>query len=966
MSGVPRWGSDTPLVGRREELAALTDAVARADGGRPSGILLAGEAGVGKSRLLHALDQHAAEGGALMLTGYCVDLGHGLPYLPFRDAIGALATDGEYAELIARIPAIAPLVSTELAAEEVDSSAVYGGVLRLLDVLSADRTVVLVLEDLHWADESSRNLLHFLLSRLRRQRLVVIGSYRLDDVYRTHPLRRLLAELVRLPDVERLDLPRLSDPELRTLLKALEHDGAAPPRGVLDKIVHQADGNAFYAEELFAARIDDADPASVPTGLSDLLLTRIERLNQAAQRVVRSASVAGRSVPYSLLRATLTLSDDDLDDALRDVASHHVMHSDDGEVYTFRHALLQEAAYADLLPGERVRLHAAYAELLAAADPSPRTAADRAHHLYESNNLAASLRASLEAAEFARRSGAPAQRLTHLENVLELWGSLPAADVPEGVTEGEVLRRAGAAAFQAGQLPRAVSLGEAAIEASTDDAAKVRAQVELAKTLMALDRDGEAHTLTAAALTLAPPDSESRLWALATHARAVVLTLRVGDDGLMDYTEADQTIGEALELARRLGRSDVEADVIVTMMSATQDDRQSDDGAAQLEHALELARSAGRVDVEQRVVFNLAIGRYEAGRLDAALHWSEVGRALALRSGAESSPYALSVRGIEILSLYHRGRWDEALQRVAEAPKGIADDARMAGSYVAIARGERDVADWIASRLPADGRTGGHFMGWLHGGSAMIEHSAWRGDAEAAYDWYTRTAAASMTDFHREPGARLAALALWAIADDGADRWRAIADDLVQVARSALDYNLDRWRVDGPESLAWMAMAEAEYSRIAGGDEIALFEAAYDAFGYGDRYRQAIIAWRLAELYAAAGRKDEAAERLRAAHEFAASVGAAPLLDKLRDLDARARLHAIAEQPASGGAANPLTERELDVLRLVDEGKTNKQIAATLFISAKTASVHVSNILAKTGAGSRTEAAAIARRSGWL
>src|SRR3954471_22124930 len=445
---VPRW-DDTPMVGRSSELARLLPHGDRAAAGRPSTVPLAGDAGVGKTRLLDELTVRAIERGVRVLTGHCVDLGDvGLPYLPFVDLLRPVAADPELAPAAAGNPVLAALLAgrpTSLppvppAAEGRDLSRplphraapqpvddgrlqLFESVAALICELAAGAPLLIVLEDVHWADRSSRDLLRYLLARLVDEPVAVVASYRADDLHRRHPLRPLLAELVRLPGVEWLELAPLPDAEVAALVRGIAASSGAPAEATIEDVVSRAEGNAFYAEELLAAGLHGE---ALPMGLTDVLLARVEQRSPAAQQVLRIAAVAGRRVRHELLTAVGGLSDGDLERALAEAVHHHLLVvSDDGR-YLFRHALLREAVLADLLPGERVRLHASIAAHLAAC-PGAGTAAERAHHARESNDLPGAFSASLEAAADACSVGAPAEQLQHLEAALALWAAVPDA-----------------------------------------------------------------------------------------------------------------------------------------------------------------------------------------------------------------------------------------------------------------------------------------------------------------------------------------------------------------------------------------------------------------------------------------------------------------------------------------------------------------------------------------------------------
>jgi predicted ATPase len=269
---VPRW-DEGPLVGRAGELARLMAHVDRAVEGRPSAVLVAGDAGVGKTRLLDELSARAAQRGVRVLSGHCVDLGDvGLPYLPFVDLLRPVVADPDLAPGLAGHPVLAGLLSGRPGATAPGSSGddadrgsplaratlrppaddgrlqLFEAVASLLIELATGSPLLLVLEDLHWADRSSRDLLRYLLARLVDEPIAVVASYRADDLHRRHPLRPLLAELVRLPGVERLQLDPLPDADVDALVRGLAAAAGGVAAGTVEDVVARAEGNAFYAE----------------------------------------------------------------------------------------------------------------------------------------------------------------------------------------------------------------------------------------------------------------------------------------------------------------------------------------------------------------------------------------------------------------------------------------------------------------------------------------------------------------------------------------------------------------------------------------------------------------------------------------------------------------------------------------------------------------------------------------------
>jgi hypothetical protein len=290
-----------------------------------------------------------------------------MPYLPLIEALWAATRDPAAAPAVHDAVRDRPVLGRLLPDSadgpggdgELARQQLFGAVLGLLGELGDAHPVLFVLEDLHWADHSTRDLLMFLSRVLQRERVCLVGTYRTDDLHRRHPLRPVLAELFRLPTVSAVELPPLAATEMADHLSDLA--GERLPPDVLDRLIERAEGNAFYAEELLAAA---ATGEELPAGLADLLLARLERLSEIAQRVVRIAAVAGPRADDDLIREVTGLDETPYDRALREIVSHQLLVPDGGDGYTFRHALLREAVYGDLLPGERTRLHAAFAALL--------------------------------------------------------------------------------------------------------------------------------------------------------------------------------------------------------------------------------------------------------------------------------------------------------------------------------------------------------------------------------------------------------------------------------------------------------------------------------------------------------------------------------------------------------------------------------------------------------------------------
>ena len=976
MESMGQIRTDAPFVGRAAELRRLGDVLAGARAGAAAAALVSGDAGVGKTRLMRELSRSAAQAGVLVAFGHCVDIGAGgLPYLPFAEAIGSLnetagvivAQVAEERPMLRRLSGAGPgAIGAEGGLERLP---LFDSVATVLSTVSRDQApVLLVLEDLHWADASTRDLLRFLLARLGPERLLIVGTYRSDDLHRRHPLRPLLAELFRLPRVEHLELTPFDDVELRRFLESL---GEEPlPDRVVEQIRSRSEGNAYYAEELLAAG-DDGE--RLPGALADVLLARLERLPEPAQRIARVAAVAGRRVPDGLLREACGLPADDADVALREAVAHHVLVPVGADRFAFRHALLQEAVYADLLPGERTRLHATYARLLAAAGGRS-AAGDLAYHSLACHDLPQALASSIEAADEADCRLAPGEALAHYEQALQLWDAVPEGSRPSGRDEIELLLQAAHSAASSGDLDRAVVLARDATELADrrgDPQTCAHARSRLAMHLYAVERlDDAAHQARIVRdLTDGRAPTSARVWAAALEAR-IAASRREGDI-------VDRVVSAALPQAQELGLAGAEVDLMISRAFLEADRNGLDAVADYLNQAHRRATEADDPASMLRAGFQLAGIHVDTGDLHRAVSTLREVLGDAVRAGLGWSLYALECRGTLINSLEMSGAWDEALTEVAQAasylPQAQYPRVMVPALPIQVAR------DPAAGLVAADGflPSAREYSGYAHQVfGARADALSWLGRPAEAVEAVRAGLAvqAEAGDPYHLGGIYLVALALAALGDltdlrrlEGDEA--AVADArtagarLMHHARGAATHGVLRYTAMGPEGQAWLARAIAEERRLRGAsDAVQAWQTCVAAFSYAQPYELARSRLRLAESLATAGDRSAAAHEAVEARDAADRLGARPLREAVDALARRARLD------LGAGAAEHLvlTPREEEVLRLVAEGLTNRQIGRRLQISEKTASVHVSNILAKLDVSGRAEAVSVAHRRGLL
>lgn len=414
------------IIGRGAELRHLSTRIAAAE---PSVTLLGGDAGVGKSRVMAALADAEQQHGTHVLVGHSLDLGEAsVPYLPFTELFGQLARDAPALteSLVAAWPVLATLLPSTRAAldSQADRATLFQAVHLALEQLAEAERVLVILEDVHWLDRSSADLLTFLFTRSFRHPVHVVATYRSDDLPRRHPLRTRLSEWARLPGTHRMKLEPLQDKDIRGILTQLDPHLSAPGTAM---IVDRSAGNPFYAEELLAA---GALSGRIPDDLADLLLVRLDALDDDSRTVVRAAAVAGRRVSHEVIAAVVDLPTGTFHTAIRNAIDNNVIQQETADNYTFRHALLAEAIYDDLLPGERVRFHADYATVLRRLR-APGTAAALARHARISGDAPAALEAATRAGDEAMAAHGPADAARHYEEALATLAAHPETALPE-------------------------------------------------------------------------------------------------------------------------------------------------------------------------------------------------------------------------------------------------------------------------------------------------------------------------------------------------------------------------------------------------------------------------------------------------------------------------------------------------------------------------------------------------------
>jgi ATP/maltotriose-dependent transcriptional regulator MalT len=990
------------LVGRVRELAELELAARDAAAGRPTVVLLGGDSGVGKTRLVGELEQRLAD--FIVLRGEGVEQGGGdLPYAPLLSALRPLIRErhpvfGELsqssrAQLAALVPGLGDVASAEAApgaAGGADDAAgqmrLFEALLELLDLLTDSAPVALVLEDVHWADRSTRTFTAFLARSMRQERLMLLLTYRTDELHRRHPLRPLLAELDRHERSRRIELEPFDRDELTEALTDIL--GEPPSEQLVGRLYSRSEGNALYTEELLAAGLDGRGAA--PQSLRDAFMLRIERLSDDAQRAARVVAVGRRL--YSAVIADITEIDGErLNVALREAVAEQVLVTEDDR-FLFRHALLREALYDDLLPGERGELHLALARVFEAErapddEREVTLATTIANHYSAAGEQPAALRATVRAARAAECVHAYGEAADLAERAMELWPRVPDAAELLELDHVALLAMAALGHGIGGDRARGEALLGHALAELDPERDPVRYSGLLgrrARLVWTLNRGTEAVEMARQALAMLPEGE-------ALGDRASLMSWLARSRVLRGHFREAVTEGrEALSAAVEAGDANTEAEVLNTLGMAGISSGDVDEGVACLRRALELSRANDDLDGAAYAYANLADMLNLVGRTEDAL-------ATALE-GLEATPRR--VRGsyewmeLTISELaFESGQWDLARAHLgppASQQIGLLHMFRqLREAELALGEGDDSVAAACLEAVEPFVKVSTEPQ-W-HGAYGVLSAELRRRQGDMAGAQAAVAATLDELEVCTDDVARIARITAvgLAVEADRAQRARDLRskpDERDALARARI--HIDRLRAaateGGPVEAAWKSVGEASLARGRGRNDPALWRrAAAEWDALGRPYVAATARWREAEALVEAGDREAAGIAAGAALTAARGIGARWLAGELEALIGRARLDAASTASAAEAGANGeqraraehadggatggedpfgLTPREREVLALVAEGATNRQIGAALYMAEKTASVHVSRILAKLGVQSRTQAAAVAYR----
>ncbi|TDW76161.1 helix-turn-helix transcriptional regulator [Kribbella pratensis] len=965
------------LVGRGPEQHMLGQVLAGAAEGRPAAAVVRGEAGVGKTRLLREV---CTNPDFLVLWGSCMHFGGAsVPYAPVIGILQewlATADPAEQTKVLAGAGDLGSLLPGMGGSHGVPAGRLVPVVDLVLNRIADLHRTVVVVDDLHWADLASLDVLAYLITGFRRQRLTVLGTCRDEDLGEGHPLHGWLADMRRMPSFGEIHLERLQPADTGSQLEDLL--GQAPDIDLLSQVQARSDGNPYLTELLVQNLSGDEAvlPATVPEGLREALLAAWHQMSEHARQLVRVLAVGGRPTDLDLLAAVASrhgVEPDAMPGCVLEAQERGVLAPGHADPCWFRHPLLAEVLYDGLPAGEGPRIHASFLDVLANG-PTESVAADLAVHSQQAGRVDDAYRWSSVAAEHAADLRAPAEQAIQLERMCDLWNQVS----PElrGADDRTALHvRASAVCSRVGRNDKAVELLTAALcwidrahepllaaavlvdrgnlrwhrtEPVEAVAADIREAVELAT------RFPDSAEYARALGTLAWAENWQRLPTAIAHAEEAVRLARIaGSDralataligrcSALSLTAPERALADGQE-AERLARSC--GATLQWLMAVSWQGTALDVLGRRAEATDVLLRGYTDLVVPGRDLFGYFLGCAAAQGLLQAGRWQEcealVRAGLAARcpnitgAGIRLTAAVLAVRSGRTQEA--RQHLDRALELVAERFPGTRAMMAITGAEVLVAEGKRQEAvDWVRVRL-----TGSYAVANSEDEELLIVYA---------------TAAAELARRARDAG------------------------DLETVSRAvaSLDDVISSWPCEPftqkqsvPEAQSMQrAWFEAEVGRCRDVvDQMSRWERAADACAAaGMPWHRAVAQWRCAEAAIAAGRAPiEVGELLREARRTADELGAEALLRSVESLARRARITLREPEPIvvpEETVLSALTPREREILAFLVTGRSNGEIAKELVISDKTVSVHVSSILRKTGTTTRFEAAALAERLG--
>jgi DNA-binding CsgD family transcriptional regulator len=946
-----------PLVGREDEVARLLEVAKRASDGCGSLLLLSGEAGVGKSRLA---EEAASASAALTLRGAAAD-SLSAPYGPIVEALRSHLRDepealADCGPLRTHLALLLPELGE--AAAESDRATIFEAVRCAFAHLATTGPAIVILDDLHWSDEASLELLAALAAPLREMPVLVIAAYRSDGLPRDHRIRWLRNELRRGGRLEEIALEPLDRDQVAILLSELLGE---PPSPALARAIHDRTmGSPFFVEELVTAlrrrgalrpgsrglELAEGDDVPVPDTIREAVLIGVSEISEQAREAAGAAAVAGQTFDLQITAGVIGEA------GLAELLNAELLTENDSGRASFRHALTREALYAEVPWMRRRELHRRFAEAL---ETTGTAGSEVAAHWLGANEPSRAREALLQVlreseAVHAHRDGAVAGR-----RALELW-----SEEEDENLRAETLERYGRCAELAGELTEAAKAWRE-LAALCDQGGERSGYAAAQRRLAAVcDLGGErdaafaARRLAAAAFAEEeqPADAALELLAMADHQR------RGGR-----YEEAAELAEASVATSAEAGRVDLQARALGLQGVALAKGGEFERGRSTVSDALALALEQDLTPVAAELYQRLSLVLYDGADYRQAEEALDTALGLCRTDGDAGTELACITCLVYVLR--ERGEWT----RAGELGRELI---------------EADTAAWVAEGLIGAIHA---FQGKLSSARRLLTASRAVSSAVGHYNMFvdstTGLAYVAVAEGHDDEAAEhcRALLARWQESEDHhyavwGIRWAAAFFASRGDAKGAHDCAEALGRMASEaghgDALAALAQAIGELALLEGDEAAAAehFSRAVELHRHlAIPFERAQIELRAGLALAAAGERDLALERLCDAYRTASKLGARPLAS-----EAAKRVAEMGESVAQrlGGRAETqagevqLTRRELEVLRHVAVGRTNREIAQELFISQRTVDMHVRNLLGKLDCRSRVEASHRAGELGLL
>ena len=967
-----------PVIGRERELADLAAALDSAIEGRGGLVMLVGEPGIGKTRLAEELTAVARDRGALVAWGNCFEGGSTPPFWPWVQAIRSLLTepsdatrsalDARAAVIAEIVPEIADITPGLKPAPELDPEQgrfrLFDSVTSFLNELATSKPLVVVLDDLHWADRSTLDLLEFVAQDISSKPVLLIGGYRDMELSRRHPLSETLATLARARGFQRITLRGLESREVGQLVEVV--GDIALTSELIEEIHGRTEGNPFFVTEVTrdlsreaARRGGDFDAVKfrIPEGVREAIGIRLNRVSESCNDVLTQASVIGRRFSLAQLQAVVnapnsgndsSITEDRLLDVLEEAVAAHIVEELPESVgeYQFTHALIEQTLADELSPTRKVRMHARIAEALEAlyGDDAEKFANELAIHYEQAQTVLGTdrmVKYSVLAGKAANDSLGYAESLIHFERAWEALKDEPMDDRLAGIIWG-LARAEISAAAEPGRLVIGV---DHALEAFDYYVATEQVDNAIAIAVMPFLSFGidSAVKLNQKAVELVDDDHPSASYLLSQYAVQIANL-----EGRFD--EATQYFERAINLARSRQDLASEALALSRMASVEFVTGRARESLQICLDCLEVARSAGERLAEFMANNLAAVALIGLGRTAEAVEHGDIGHSLAItwRDNARIAQLFPARAIPRILA----GRWDE-IDEMVTTIEAKTVSIWVIKSQLAVQRGHgsaREYADDTREMISEAFAQRNPIATWFLASYCLVlRRSRISADFERAADWTPFQEMISSSSSHS-----------WTVVEafyslHSADHFalsksygKLCEIDLIVVSNVVLQTLLG-------EIAAMLGNTETAEQHF----ELAI-EQCRDA-GWSPE-----IAWAEyshAEMLlerAAPGDNEKAAELLGEAIGIAAELGMAPLEKRLLVLREKAD-----STPAHAPAyPDGLTAREVEVLKEIAVGKSNREIAEALFISQNTVIRHVANIFSKTGSANRAQAAVYAAERG--